>query len=96
MGIESSMAEHQRTGKFYCVDIYRCPKNWEATSVGKLKLRMAYLFPNHMAEKVTTEALLSFDKKEAQEKLPRVVYGAGGHSEAFRYFGKVVEDKTLS
>ena len=95
MTIESSLTEHQRTGKFYRVDVYRYPTKMQKSALGRIKLRLAYLFPAILAEKVDEGALLSLDIREAQEKLPGTVYANGRFDMDFGYFGKIVEDKTL-
>ncbi|KKR10282.1 MAG: hypothetical protein UT39_C0021G0024 [Candidatus Woesebacteria bacterium GW2011_GWA1_39_21] len=92
MTLESSIREHVRTGEFYQVDVFSYPKKLEDTTLGRIQMRLAYIFPNRLAQKVTSEALLSLSKEEAQEKLPRIL-AQHCYDGNFGYFGKVVKDR---
>ncbi len=94
MTIESSIAQHVRTGDFYRVDVFAYPVKWQETPLGRLKLRMAYRLPKGLVKRVSSEALLSLDRSEAQERLPTIL-AARRFDGDIAYFGKVVKDPVL-
>lgn len=96
MSKENVLSNQSIVGTYFKVNVYEYPLNWEDSAFGRLKLRLAYKFPN-IVKKITSGASMSLDRQSAQEELIRVVsYCRKIPIPVNRgLFGKVEEDKGL-